>query len=148
MNTVKCTNSIYFTLYTVSSKSRYYVALKQWDGFAPECGEQYSKSHICFTSHFLSFLGSKLHMICVISPLLRPDHSIQVLIYVGWCCFPSDKTTLGCNDLEVDRWAAWSDLSAQAWTILVPVWPSVCCPAEAGWYGTQPGTSVLAADQP
>lgn len=71
--------------------------------------------------HQLSLLSfTEVYVLSVISPisLSGKNLSIQYWSLMGDAAFPN-KTTLGFNDLEVDRWAAflWS-LSAQAYTWL------------------------------
>lgn len=107
------------------------ISLRLGSVFAPQCGEWPNKTYICWTSPISGRLSATHGSCYLTSPRAR---SLYPVIDLCWMTLLfSNKTTLGFNDLGVDRWAPWSDLSAQAWTWRAGLWPCEWCPAGADW---------------
>lgn len=81
------------------------------------------------------------HTLLLSRPSSQARSLYPVSIFVGWRCFPPDKTTLGFNDLEVDRWAPCSDLSARA--CITGLAFCAVCPAVADWSSAHSVTLTL-----
>lgn len=94
---------------------------------------------------FLFYFWRATHISCYLTPSSGQISQSSYRSMLGDAVFRCDKTTLVCNDLEVDRSAARSDPSAQAWTLPALFGPSVCSPAQADQHSSLPRTLIICA---